>query len=620
MGAGKEFSALEIPLQTGVSPPFDSQEPVCSILERRLRKLPRASADFSTCPHGTESMNRYSRRILIGIVAGSIASAALVSTVPHPLAGVLVAIIVGAAYSASMAPARGAYVDNMMTAAALGVPLWTLVSVVVIPLLSGMAPDWSAEQMRTHFPALVGWVLYGALLGLFTQGFKQIADHLLGPEPAPAKTLPKEVKHIVILGGGFAGMKTAESLEHQFLHDHSVCITLISETNALLFTPMLAEVAGSSLEPSHISTPLRSSLPRTNFVRATVEAIDLEKHLVKLAADPSRNDGGPREFPYDQLVLALGAVSNYLGLANVQKNALDFKSLLDAIRVRNRVIEMFERADSETKPEPRRRLLTFVIAGGGFAGVELAGALNDFARGILADYPNLRAEDLQVILVHARDHILPELSESLGRYAQEKMAARGVIFRLNARLTDVQPGVVVLSDGEIPADTLVWTAGTAPNPLLRALPIEKDKRGAVIVETTLAVKDHPGVWSLGDCAAVVDGVTGKPCPPTAQFALREAPVLAMNIRASLEGRALQPFHFDSLGALCVVGHQTACAELSVPFARTKSMRFSGLLAWAMWRGIYLAKLPGLERKIRVLMDWTVELFFPRDIVQTIDLK
>lgn len=566
-------------------------------------------------------MNRYSRRILLGIFAGGITSLALIHTVPHPVAGVLLAIVVGAAYSASMPHTRGAYVDNMMTAAALGVPLWAFINVVAMPRLAGRVPDWGAEQMRTHFSALVVWVLCGALLGLLTQGFKDLADLILGPEPARVTSPPKEVKRIVILGGGFAGMKTAESLEDQFLRDHSAGITLISETNALLFTPMLAEVAGSSLEPSHISTPLRTSLPRTKFIRATVESVDFEKRIVKLAADPSRNDGsGERDIPYDQLVLALGAVSNYLGMTNVQKYALDFKSLLDAMRVRNRVIEMFERADGEADPELRRRLLTFVIAGGGFAGVELAGALNDFGRGILADYPNLRPEDLKVILVHSKDRILPELSETLGRYAQQKMAARGVIFRLGARLMDVRPGTVVLSDGEVQAETLVWTAGTAPNPLLRKLPVERDKRGAVMVETTLAVKSHPGVWALGDCAVVIDGVTGKPCPPTAQFALREAPVLAKNIRAFLEGRPLRPFHFDSLGSLCVVGHQTACAELSVPFARSKSLRFSGLLAWAMWRGIYLAKLPGLERKIRVLMDWTVELFFPRDVVQTIDLK
>jgi NADH dehydrogenase len=261
-----------------------------------------------------------------------------------------------------------------------------------------------------------------------------------------------------------------------------------------------------------------------------------------------------------------------------------------------------------------------VVAGGGFAGVELAGAINDFAHGILADYPSLRAEELRTVLVHSRDRILPELSASLALYAQRKMQARGVQFHLNARLADALPGVVVLSDGAIPAETLVWTAGTVPNPLVKSLAVEKDKRGAVLVDGTLAVPGHPGLWALGDCAAVTDSKTGKPCPPTAQFALREADALALNIGEALAGRPGRPFHFDSLGALCVVGHQTACAELTIPFARGRTMRFSGLLAWLMWRTIYLAKLPGLERKIRVLIDWNIELFFPRDIVQTIDLK
>ena len=307
-------------------------------------------------------------------------------------------------------------------------------------------------------------------------------------------------------------------------------------------------------------------------------------------------------------------------MQNVQEQAFDFKSLLDAIRIRNHVIDMFERADRETDPEMRRELLTFVIAGGGFAGVELAGALNDFSRGILADYPNLQPRGCAVVLVHSRDRILPELSESLGRYAQRKHGARGVTFRLNCRLTDCRPGAVVLSDGEVRARTLVWTAGTAPNPLMKSLGIETDRRGAVVVDSTLAVPGHPEVWALGDCAALKDAKTGNPCPPTAQFALREARTLAHNIRASVRGRRSQPFHFDSLGALCVVGHHTACAELTVPFARTEVdavPRLAGVVAVA--RNLS-GKLPGLERKIRVLTDWVIELFFPRDIVQTIDLR
>ena len=223
-------------------------------------------------------------------------------------------------------------------------------------------------------------------------------------------------------------------------------------------------------------------------------------------------------------------------------------------------------------------------------------------------------------MVHSRERILPELSESLAQYAQRRMEDRGIVFRLKTRLTDAHPGLVSLGDCEIRTHTLVWTAGTAPNPLLKSLPVEKDKRGAVVVDHTLAVPRHPGTWALGDCAAIQDAKTGQSCPPTAQFALREAELLARNIKAQLEGSTLRKFHFNSLGALCVVGHQTACAELRLPFTRRVSMRFSGLLAWFMWRGIYLAKLPGLERKIRVLVDWTIELFFPRDIVQTIDLK
>ena len=565
-------------------------------------------------------MERVLRRAAIGAIAGVIASLALVGALGHILAVVLLGAMLGASYAVLTGPTPGAYLDNMFTAGAYGVPLWAVISVIALPLLSGQMPEWNAEQMRAHFPVLVGWVLYGLALGVCTQFLSDMAARLFGPEASPRSNDSGPKKRIVILGGGFAGMTAAECLERELQKDPSVSITLASETNALLFTPMLAEVAGSSLEPSHISTPLRTTLHRTEFIRGRVTGVDLENRRVKLDAGMDGAESCESELTYDHLVFALGSVSNYLGLTNVQRLAFDFKSLIDAIRIRNHVIEMFERADRERNPEARKQLLTFVIAGGGFAGVELAGALNDFARGILADYPNLRGEDVRVVLVHSRDRILPELSESLGRYAQKRMEMRGVEFRLNTRLADAREGVVVLSDGEIPAETLVWTAGTAPNPLTKALPLEKDKRGALIVANDLSVAGHAGLWALGDCAAAIDARSGKPCPPTAQFALREAATVAKNIRATLEGRITKGFHFDSLGALCVVGHQTACAELTIPFAREKALRFSGLLAWFMWRSIYLGKLPGLERKVRVLVDWTVELFFPKDIVQTIDLR
>jgi NADH dehydrogenase len=199
------------------------------------------------------------------------------------------------------------------------------------------------------------------------------------------------------------------------------------------------------------------------------------------------------------------------------------------------------------------------------------------------------------------------------------MAARGVEFRLSTRVLDLREGAVVLSDGEIPTQTLAWTAGSAPSPWLKSIGLETDKRGAVVVEGTMAAAGRTGVWALGDCAALRDA-RGNPCPPTAQFAMREGRALARNICRSIEGKAPVPFHFETLGALCVVGHQTACAELTIPFSRGKQLRFSGLLAWMMWRGIYVSKLPGLERKVRVLVNWTFELFFPRDIVQTIDLR
>ena len=233
-------------------------------------------------------MNRMIRRSMIGILAGGAASAALIATAGHVGISLLLGATIGAAFAASTGPTPGAYLDNMMTAGALGVPLWGILSVITLPLLSGQMPEWSAAQMREHFPALVGWVLYGVTLGLLAQTLNDVAERLLGPEPASQPASPAPKKRILILGGGFAGMKTAECLERELEKDPSVTISLVSETNALLFTPMLAEVAGSSLEPSHISTPLRTTLHRTDFVRGRVTSVDLENRRVVLDAGHGR--------------------------------------------------------------------------------------------------------------------------------------------------------------------------------------------------------------------------------------------------------------------------------------------------------------------------------------------
>lgn len=566
-------------------------------------------------------MYTHLRSGMIGAVAGCAGSLFLWATVTKNPLSVLLGGVIGATYWLAFRSMPEGYVGGCLRGAALGIPLWVLLSVVIFPMLGGTGPQWTRAGMQHRLPALRDWILYGAALGLSAEAISALATWRLGPVCSVEEPAEAEPKQILILGGGFAGMYTAQNLEQLFGPDRSVTFTLVSDTSALLFTPMLSEVAGGSLEPSHISSPLRSALRRTEIVRGRAEKIDLERRCVSIARGESGSDGRPREFRYDHLILALGSQANYMGIEGVEKSALNFKRLIDAIGIRNHVINAFESANREPQGAARSQLLTFVVAGGGFAGAELAGALNDFARGIVADYPNLQPKEIKIVLVHSRDRILPELSDSLAEYAQKRLSKRGVCFELNAHVSGIRPGVVLLEGGkEIAAQTLVWTAGTKPCSLLDPQAVEHDKRGAVVVEGTLAVPGRPGVWALGDCAAIMDTRSGKLYPPTAQFAQRQSRTLAANIQASFRGSPLRNFQFDSLGSFCVVGYHTACAELTIPFFRQKSVRFSGLPAWFLWRTVYLLKLPGIERKLRVVVDWTMELFFPHDVAQTMDLS
>jgi NADH dehydrogenase len=410
---------------------------------------------------------------------------------------------------------------------------------------------------------------------------------------------------VLILGGGFGGVYTGLRLEQRLPSDGSVEVTLVSRENFFLFTPMLHEVAASDIDITHIVSPIRRLLPRTRFFGGDVAGIDLDARRVTVRHGTTMHE---HILEYDQLVLALGSVTNFYGLPGLAAHALTMKSLGDAIEIRNRLIAHLEEADGECAKDARRSLLTFVVAGGGFAGVETTAAINDFVRDALRHYPSLDQSLLRMVLVHAGPELLPELGDALGAYARAKLGGRGVEIRTATHVSAITPTEVRLDDGTmIPSRFVVWTAGTSPHPLLGRLPVALD-RGRAVVDQQLRVPGRAGVWALGDCAVVPNPRTGTPHPPTAQHAIREGRVLADNILATLGGRPVRAFEFATIGQLAAIGRRTGVARIF-------GVNFSGFIAWWLWRSIYLMKLPGLDRKLRVALDWTLDLFFSRDLVQ-----
>ena len=414
---------------------------------------------------------------------------------------------------------------------------------------------------------------------------------------------------ILVLGGGFGGVYTALHLERALRGRPDVEITLVSRENFFLFTPMLHEVAASDLDITHIVSPLRTLLKRTAIFIGDISSIDLERRLVRLTHGFEPHE---HSLPYDHLVVALGSMTNFYGLPGLEQRALTMKTLGDAIHLRNRVIATLEEADTECA-EGRDGLLTFVVAGGGFAGVETIAGLNDFAREALRFYPRIAPDRVRMVLVHAGSVILPELGGSLGAYAQRKLASRGIEIITDAKVTAVTDESVMLADGRrVPSRLVVWTAGTSPHPLLRELPCVLE-RGRILVDETLAVPGYDGVWALGDCAVVPDVATGGAHPPTAQHALREARTVASNIVAAMHGRPARPFSFRTVGQLAAIGRRAGVA-------RVFGVNFSGFFAWWLWRTIYLGKLPRLEKKCRVAIDWTLDLLFTKDFVQFLTVR
>ena len=414
---------------------------------------------------------------------------------------------------------------------------------------------------------------------------------------------------VVILGGGFAGVYAAKQLERLARKGAALDVTLVSQENFFLFTPMLHEIAASDLDVTHIVSPLRALLRHTHVFVGSVESIDLETRRVLVSHGFDRH---AHEIAYDHLIIALGSITNFYHLPGLETNALTMKTLGDAIHLRNRIIAALEEADNECSSSDDGSL-TVVVAGGGFAGVETLGALNDFVRDALAFYPRLRDRRIRMVLVHAGPEILPELGSDLGAYARTKLTERGLEVMTDAKVIEVAPDGVHLAAGHfIPSKLVIWTAGTSPHPLLKHLPC-RCERGRIMVDQTLAVPDWPGVWALGDCAAIPDRESGGYVPPTAQHAIREAATVAANVVASIANRPIRPFTFRTIGQLAAIGRRTGVA-------RVFGIKFSGFFAWWLWRTIYLGKLPRLEKKVRVAIDWTLDLLFAKDFVQFLTVR
>jgi NADH dehydrogenase len=410
---------------------------------------------------------------------------------------------------------------------------------------------------------------------------------------------------IVILGGGFAGLAVAQRLE-RLLRPGEADVAIISRDNYALFTPMLPEVSNGDLEPRHIVSPLRGLLRTTTLALGEVVAIDFVARTVdtRLLLTNER-----QQIEFDHLVLATGSVSATFGIPGVAEHSYPFKRLEDAEDLRNHIVETLEVADIEKDLARRRALLTYVIVGGGYTGVEVAGELVDFFRSILHFYRHIALADVEVTLVEGGGKLLPDLLPRMGEYCAAFLARRKVRVRTNALVASVDAGGVALKDGtRLDSATVVWSAGVRPSPFIASLPLPHARNGGILANADMSVKDTPNIWALGDCAWIPMPEGGF-YPATAQHAIREGPALAENVVRTLRGEPTRPFRWKALGTMASLGGHRGVVGFPNGFVLT------GFAAWFMWRTYYLVRIPGWYRKVRVALDWLLALIFPRDIAQ-----
>jgi NADH:ubiquinone reductase (H+-translocating) len=409
---------------------------------------------------------------------------------------------------------------------------------------------------------------------------------------------------ILIVGGGYIGTYTALGLLKRMRPDR-LDLTVVAPESFMVYQPFLPEAAAGDLEPRHVVIPLRRVLRGARVITGRLEALDVQRRLARVG--PA--EGDPIELRYDHVVLGLGSVSRVLPVPGLAERAVGFTTVPEAIYLRNRVLDRMDLAESTSDPEVRARALSFLFVGGGYSGVQGLAELEDLARDACRYYRTVRREDMRWILVEAAPSILPEIGEELAGYAVERLKRRGIEVRLATRLESAEGGRMVLSDGtEFGADTLVWTAGVRANPLIGQLGIPTGDRGRLVVDRFLRVESADGVWSAGDCAEVPDLVTGGICPPTAQHALRQARRLAKNVILALDGREPKPFRYRQLGSLVSLGKYKGVA-------RILGTKVRGFVAWFVHRTYHVLLVPTVSRRARILSDWTLALFFRRDVVQ-----
>jgi NADH dehydrogenase len=428
-------------------------------------------------------------------------------------------------------------------------------------------------------------------------------DGNVGP---PTDGQRRAVPRILVLGAGFGGLECARRLERRLLANEAE-IVVVGRDNFTLFTPMLPEVSAGGVEMRHVVTPVRAQLKRASFIFADVVGIDLHGKSVELQNNLT---GDRHQVPFDHLVFALGSVTSTFDIPGVAEHSLPLKTLEDAERLRNRIIANLELAEVTTDRNERTRLLSFVVVGGGYTGCEAAGELVDLLKSVKPLYKSVQRGEARIVLIEAGSALLAGLPAAMGTYTARNLSSRGVKLILGDGVASLDERKLVLTSGKTNLTAMVlWSAGVRPTPVMKDLPIPHERNGAIVAARDLSVEGWPGLWAVGDCAWIPTAQHGKWYPMTAQHAVREGQALADNIVASVRGEATKPFDYVAVGTMASLGGRSGVAQL--PY----NVVLTGFVAWFLWRGYYLSKLPGLDRKIRVGVDWLLGLIFRRDIAE-----